>query len=263
MTAAGTTRDIARAVRPGPVFLGVVAATVLGGVMLWNSGGDRTAFAITGALLMVIGGWVVSLCLHEFAHAVTAFKFGDHGAELRGYLTLNPLKYAHPGLSLVLPLLFILLGGIGFPGGAVYVNQSGFTKAQRSIVSAAGPATNVVLGVALLVWIGSKDLFTLVPELNFWAALSMLAILQITAAILNLLPIPGLDGYGIIEPYLSHQTRRSVEPIGQYGFLIIVGLLLIPQLNRAFFDLIYSIFELGGADRALASWGWQLFVFWR
>ncbi|MBA4025880.1 MAG: hypothetical protein C0482_26335 [Gordonia sp.] len=260
---AGTTRAVARAVRPGPVFLGVVAATVVGGVILWNSGGQRSAVAIIGALLLVIGGWVVSLCLHEFAHAVTAFKFGDHGAELRGYLTLNPLKYAHPGLSIALPLLFILLGGIGFPGGAVYVNQAGFTKVQRSIVSAAGPLTNIVLAVILLGVIGSQDLYAIFPELNFWSALSMLAILQITAALLNLLPIPGLDGYGIIEPYLSHETRSKVAPVGQYGFLIIFGLLLIPPLNRAFFDFIYSLFELGGADRALASWGWQLFVFWR
>lgn len=259
----GTIGVLARAVRPGPVFLAVVAATVLGGVILWNAGGERTPTAIFGALLMVMGGWVISLCLHEFAHAVTGFRFGDHGAELRGYLTLNPLKYAHPGLSLVLPLLFIVLGGIGFPGGAVYINQAGFTKAQRSVVSAAGPLTNIVLGGVLLVLIGRQDLYAVLPELNFWSALSMLAVLQITAALLNLLPIPGLDGYGIIEPYLSDQTRRSVEPIAPYGFLLIFVLLFIPTLNNLFFDIVYGIFELGGADRALASWGWQLFVFWR
>ena len=56
---------------------------------------------------LVIFGWLVSLCLHEFGHAYTAWRFGDHDVEVRGYLTLNPLKYAHPGLSLVLPLLFI------------------------------------------------------------------------------------------------------------------------------------------------------------
>ena len=71
--------------------------------------------------IFVIAGWLVSLCLHEFAHAFTAWRFGDHDVAVRGYLTLNPLKYSNPLLSLGLPLLFIALGGIGLPGGAVYV----------------------------------------------------------------------------------------------------------------------------------------------
>ena len=69
----------------------------------------------------MVFGWLVSLCLHEFGHAYTAWKYGDRDVEVRGYLTLNPLKYTNPLLSLGLPVLFIALGGIGLPGGAVYV----------------------------------------------------------------------------------------------------------------------------------------------
>lgn len=54
---------------------------------------------------------MVSLCLHEFGHAYTAWRFGDTDVEVRGYLTLDPLKYSNPVLSLGLPLLFIALGG--------------------------------------------------------------------------------------------------------------------------------------------------------
>ena len=57
---------------------------------------------------------------------------------MRGYLTLNPLKYTHPVLSLADPILFIALGGIGLPGGAVYVRTSFMTKRQKTIVSLAG-----------------------------------------------------------------------------------------------------------------------------
>ena len=57
--------------------------------------------------IFVIAGWIVSLCLHEFGHAFTAWRFGDHDVAVRGYLTLNPLKYSNPLLSLVLPVLFI------------------------------------------------------------------------------------------------------------------------------------------------------------
>ncbi|SIR65534.1 site-2 protease family protein [Williamsia sterculiae] len=258
-----TTAEIARAVRPGPVFGGVVVATVAGGLLLAHSAPGRNPTSVIGALLLVLGGWVVSLCLHEFSHAVTAFAFGDKNAELRGYLTLNPLRYAHPGLSLVLPLLFILLGGIGFPGGAVYVEQSGFTRAQRSMVSAAGPVSNIVFAVVLLAIVRVYGPESALQSLNLWAALAMLALLQIMAAVLNLIPIPGFDGYGIIEPYLSPQTRRSIAPIAPYGFLLILLILLVPQLNRLFFDVVYWLLELSDVPSWLASYGWGLVVFWR
>lgn len=101
--------------------------------------------------LFVISGWLVSLCLHEFGHAYTARRFGDHDVEARGYLTLNPLKYSNPMLSLGLPLLFIALGGIGLPGGAVYLRTGFMTPRQRTIVNLAGPFANLVLGVLLLI----------------------------------------------------------------------------------------------------------------
>ncbi|ROZ88772.1 site-2 protease family protein [Gordonia sp. OPL2] len=274
-----STREILRAIRPGPLFLGLVVVAVVGGWIVAGSEPGRNLESVGGTLLIVLAGWVISLCLHEFAHAVTAFRFGDRNAELRGYLTLNPLRYTHPGLSIGLPLLIILLGGIGFPGGAVYVNQHGFTRAQRTIVSLAGPFTNAVLAAILLAvvrfaspesfgaqgsgsWGGGGVLY--VSEgFNLWAALSMLAFLQITAAVLNLLPVPGFDGYGAIEPYLSDKTRFSMEKVAPYGFLIVFALLFIPFLNRAFFDLVYWLFGLSGVPSALASYGWDLFVFWR
>ena len=81
----------------------------------------RRPLAYVGVFIFVIAGWMVSLCLHEFGHAFTAWRFGDHDVAVRGYLTLNPFKYSNPMLSMVLPLLFIALGGIGLPGGAVWV----------------------------------------------------------------------------------------------------------------------------------------------
>ena len=92
---------------------------------------------------------------------------------------------------------------------------------------------------------------------------AMLAFLQITAAVLNLLPVPGFDGYGAIEPYLSERARASMEKIAPYGFLIVFALLFIPFLNRAFFDVVYWLFGLSGVPSVLASYGWSLFVFWR
>src|SRR6478672_5880674 len=149
--------------------------------------------AYVGVFTFVIAGFLVSLCLHEFAHAYTAWRFGDRDVEARGYLTLNPLKFSHPLLSLGLPVLFIALGGIGLPGGAVYVRTSWMTPRQRTTVRLAGPFANVVLATLLLVL---TRLLWDVDHLVFWSGVAFLAFLQVTAVILNMLPIPGLDGYG-------------------------------------------------------------------
>ena len=142
-------RPLHQSVRPSPGFLAVVVITAAGGVIAWLAGGEIAWVSYVGVFILVIAGWLVSLCLHEFGHAYTAWRFGDpaskNDVEVRGYLTLNPLKYSHPMLSLGLPLLFIALGGIGFPGGAVYVRTSWMTARQKTLVRLAGPAANLAL----------------------------------------------------------------------------------------------------------------------
>ena len=143
-------RPLRQSVRPSPVFLAIVAITAVGGVVAWLAGEPRSPLSYVGVFVFVVFGWLVSLCLHEFGHAYTAWRYGDHDVEIRGYLTLNPLKYSNPLLSLGIPVLFIALGGIGLPGGAVYVRTWSMTKRQRTTVSLAGPFANVVLAVVLL-----------------------------------------------------------------------------------------------------------------
>src|SRR6266511_4202103 len=112
----GLPRD---AFRPSVIFLSLAALFVFSGWMLWSGFGNERV----DAFLFVVSGWLVSLCLHEYAHALLAYRAGDVGVAERGYLTLNPLKYSHPVLSIVLPLLALVLGGIGLPGGAVWVDR--------------------------------------------------------------------------------------------------------------------------------------------
>ncbi|MGN2635451.1 site-2 protease family protein [Nocardia takedensis] len=248
------------AVRPSPVFLLVVAIAVAGGVLAWISELDSTRAQI-GVFLLVVAGWVVSLCLHEFAHAYTAWRAGDREVELRGYLTLNPLKYSHPLLSIVLPIVFIALGGIGLPGGAVYVNPHNVDARTQRIISGAGPAVNLVCAVVLLVIVRVFGSASSHPA--FWFGLSFLAFLQVTAALLNSLPIPGLDGYGVLEPSLSYQTRRSLDQFKPFGMLILFALLFTPAINNVFFDAVYALFELSGVPRVWSGYGDYLTRFWR
>ncbi|MUM15415.1 site-2 protease family protein [Mycobacterium sp. CBMA271] len=247
-----------QSVRPSPVFLGLVALTIAGAVVAWLGGNSTEPLARGGVFVSVLAGWVVSLCLHEFGHAYTAWRFGDTGA--RGYLTLNPLKYTDPVLSLALPLVFIALGGIGLPGGAVYVHTAGMSNRQRTLVSLAGPTANAVLAVLIL---GATTLFANWAEhAVFWAAMAFLGFLQVTAVVLNLLPVPGLDGYGALEPHLSPRTQHSLANFKTFGFLILFVLLMSPPINRAFFGAVYWIVESLGVDPGFAELGGALFRFW-
>jgi Zn-dependent protease len=252
-------RSIHQSVRPSPIFLAIVAVTAVGGVLAWLAAETRGPLAHVGVFIFVIAGWVVSLSLHEFGHAFTAWRFGDRDVEIRGYLTLNPLKYSNPMLSLALPLVFIALGGIGLPGGAVYVRTSFMTKRQRTLVSLAGPFANLVLAVVLLAVTAA---FWDAAHLAFWGGMAFLGFLQVTAVILNLLPIPGLDGYNALEPHLSYDTQRALNGFKQWGFFILLILLIAPPLNQWFFSLVYWFVELSGVPAGLSGFGGQLTRFW-
>ncbi|MEE4544225.1 site-2 protease family protein [Streptomyces sp. V4-01] len=245
--------------RISPVFLGIAAIMAVSGWAVWTRFAADSRFAI---FLFVVSGWLVSLCLHEYAHARTALHSGDITIGSKGYLTLNPLKYTNALLSVVLPVVFVIAGGIGLPGGAVYVERGRIQgRLRHSMISAAGPLTNVLFALLLMVpfMTGAADSW----PTDFLAALAFLAMLQVTAAILNLLPVPGLDGYGIWEPWLSPGVKRQVEPFAQFGLLFVFGVLWIPSVNVKFFDAIYRVMGWFSVPGSYADYGYQLFRFWK
>ena len=257
---------------PSPVFLGIVALTVVSGWMTWTRFGNVRV----DVFLMVICGWLVSLCLHEYAHAIVAFFAGDRGVADRGYLRLNPLKYTHPVLSIVLPIVAVVLGGIGLPGGAVWVDHAHIgSKAKQSLISAAGPATNVLFALILAVpfvaglgpqlqenEFGQLSLVGGTGHLEFWAALALLAFLQVTASVLNFLPVPGLDGGNIIHPWLSPAYQRAYNLFAPYGFILLFALLWQSRINGWFFTAVDWLSDLIGIPSALSAVGFELMRFW-
>jgi Zn-dependent protease len=244
------------AFRPSPVFLALVALFVTSGVLAWQRYGN-VRFDV---FLFVVSGWLVSLCLHEYAHAVVAYRAGDRDIAHRGYLTLNPFKYTHPLLSIVLPVIVVLLGGIGLPGGAVWVDQRAIPGRLRdSLVSLAGPATNVLFTLVLVaaLRLGSGG------SAEFWAGVGLLAFLQLTASVLNLLPVPGLDGGNMIQPWLSPQYRRMYDLFAPYGFILLFALLWSPRIGGWFFDAVFAVADVLGLPPAFYSVGFELIRFWR
>jgi Zn-dependent protease len=258
---------------PSPVFIGVLALVVVSGYLTWN----RVGNVRVDVFLMVISIWVLSLCLHEYAHAVVAYFSGDLGVAERGYLRLNPLKYTHPLLSVGLPVIAVILGGIGLPGGAVWVDHQHIPgRLRHTLISAAGPATNVlfalllaapfVLGVAGVPQFGEDGAgqATLIGggHLEFWAALALSAFLQVTASVLNFLPVPGLDGGNLVQPWLSPQWQRGYNLVAPFGFILLFALLWQPRINGWFFSAVYWVAEGIGVPKILSQVGFELMRFW-
>jgi Zn-dependent protease len=256
MTSASTHPDHHRI---SPVFLALAAIMAVSGWAVWSGLAEVTGVAV---FFFVVSGWIVSLCLHEYAHARTALRGGDTSVAAKGYLTLNPLKYTHAMLSIVLPVIFVVLGGIGLPGGAVYIERGRIRgRWKHSLISAAGPATNALFAAVLTApfWL---DAMADVP-FAFRYALAFLAMLQATAAILNLLPVPGLDGYGVLEPWLSPAARRQAEPFAPFGLLVVFGFLWIPAVNGVFWDAIGHVMRVLNVTDLDVSYGYDYFRFWQ
>ncbi|MDH4148766.1 MAG: site-2 protease family protein, partial [Acidimicrobiia bacterium] len=182
----------------------------------------------------------------------------------KGYLTLDPRRYTEPVLSIVMPLVFLMLGGIGLPGGAVWINRGAIrSPIMQSLMSLAGPAASVGVGIVLGVpFILFPD--TVLEHGAFASALAFLVALQFTSAALNLLPVPGLDGYGVIEPHLPADVRASLDRLRPVAFIMLFVLLWnVPQAWRVIWGPATRAMEAMQVPNGLAGLGLELFRFWR
>jgi Zn-dependent protease len=209
---------------------------------------------------IVLFGWIFSLCLHEFSHALVAYRGGDYTVREKGYLTFNPLKYTHPLFSLILPVLFLVMGGIGLPGGAVYIER--WRIRDRFVLSAmslAGPASNllfaVVLGLILRFW----------PSIDqrFLPGLSFLLVLQVSAVLFNLIPLPPFDGYNILEPFLHPVVREQFDRFrGVTIWIILLAFWYIPFISDTFWEGVYNFSTILGVNWSWVVAGLERFRFW-
>jgi Zn-dependent protease len=203
--------------------------------------------------VVIFLGWIFSLCLHEFSHAIVAYYGGDYTVKDKGYLTFNPLRYTHPFLSIILPLLILFMGGIGLPGGAVYIETWRIrSRYWLSAMALAGPAANGLVAIVLAI------LLQVLPESTsyIWPGLSFLLVLQIWAILFNLLPIPGLDGYAAIEPFLNPAIQMQMNRVRGYAIWILILVFWYVPFVGGFFFLIVQVISVAlGVDLALAAQG--------
>ncbi len=242
-----------------PVFIGIAGATAVSGAALWMNVLPRFVTPLT--LIFVVGGWVVSLCIHEFGHAVVAYLGGDRSVAGAGYLTLNPLRYANISVSLILPIVFLLLGGIALPGGAVYINHSALrTRAWSSAVSLAGPVGTLLCGLAIgaVFTVGMRQSWLNPENVNFFAALALLGFFMCLALVLNLLPAPGLDGFGIIRPWLPASMQYAAVRYGMLSIYAVFALLwFVAPVRSAFFQVVIRLTTAFNIDQSLIYFGFM------
>jgi Zn-dependent protease len=228
---------------------------------------ERPEVAQAGLILFVLDGWILSLCAHEFGHALTADLGGDRSVRGNGYLSFNPLKYTHPLLSIIMPIIFMMMGGIGLPGGAVYIQTARLRSPKwQSTVSFAGPAASalmaVIFSLPFVLRLFSLDRYLANPMV--WEACSVVVYLNCAAVVLNLLPIPPLDGFGILAPFLNADLRRLFYTFSTFGFFLIFMLFAVnPAIRTTFQNIVDSMLQTLNVTPALVDQGFQMFMFWR
>lgn len=187
------------------------------------------------SLLLIL----ISLTVHEFAHALTALFFGDNTAKKQGRMTLNPLKHIDPFGTVILPL--ILASSSAITGGLVPV--FGYAKPVpvnfcnlkprrlgMILVALAGPLSNVLLAFASVFL-----LFQFQPH-GIWKEIGRLFFsLNLLLAIFNLVPIPPLDGARIVSGFLPEALAMKYNRMEFLGFILILIL-----LQTHFFNHLYQ-----------------------
>lgn len=194
-----------------------------------------------------------AITIHEAAHGWTAYKMGDPTAHAMGRITLNPLAHIDPIGTILFPLILVIMGAPPFGWAKpVPVNPFNLRNPRRDnlFISAAGPLSN--LGVAFVALIGLHLLKTLDPSIlsgrsgmfNFSQGLFLIfyytILINVILAFFNLIPIPPLDGSGVLMGLISEEAAQKFEQIRPYGFLILMLLIFTGIIGR----ILYAIQSL-------------------
>jgi Zn-dependent protease len=171
---------------------------------------------------------LVSFPIHEFSHALAAYRLGDSTARYLGRLTLNPIAHFDPMGGLLLAVSIMIGSGFGW-AKPTPVNPRNLQGGRwgEAIVSAAGPISNLVIAIAaaipLRVLLGSDINAQFVVNV-----LGLFVYINLLLMVFNLIPIPPLDGSGVLFAFLPPQTAWQLRPIlAQYGIFFII-LLIFP-----------------------------------
>jgi Zn-dependent protease len=173
-----------------------------------------TRYYMDPMTIAIIFALIISVVIHEMAHAYAANWLGDPTARLEGRLSPNPLVHLDPFMSVILPALLVLTGSPILFGAAkpVPYNPYNFTNQKwgEAIVAAAGPASNIALAIIFAVVARVAEVTTLFPA-PFYELAVKIVMLNLFLAIFNMVPIPPLDGSKILPRFLPWSIRMAYE----------------------------------------------------
>jgi len=184
--------------------------------------------------LLILPAIIIAITLHEFAHAYTAYKLGDQTPKVQGRVTLNPLAHLDP-----VGLIVLIFVGFGW-GRPVQVNPYAFTKNRRAanlLVDVAGVTTNFIIAffcTALLFVIQDQILFTIVLNIVY---------INFILMVFNLLPVPPLDGFGIITEIFDLRRFEWYRPLYNNGFFILLILIIFGLLSYILMPAMTALFS--------------------
>lgn len=175
-------------------------------------------------LLGLVVALVVGITFHEFSHAFVADALGDHRPRALGRVSLNPAAHIDP-----MGAIFFVLAGFGW-GKPVPVNVYALRPGRigMAMVAAAGPIANLVVAALVATLFRGLALADLLSVGDFaWLLLISLVFYNVALGFFNLLPIPPLDGYNLVLPFLPPRLAFTVQRNAQYGFLLLLVLVLM------------------------------------
>jgi Zn-dependent protease len=207
-----------------------------------GGGGDLETFLYLAPIILV------SLVLHELAHALVATWFGDPTPREDGRLTLNPIHHLDPAGTLMLVLTYFAAGFMFGWARPVMVNTYGMRhpRQKMAVIAVAGPLVNFALAVlfyAVLVHGGLE------PFSRAWTVVLLAYSLNLSLMIFNLLPIPPLDGSRVVAAAMNEQTYAHWRRLDEYGILILFGVIFL--FRRPWNEFMGSLLR-HGAD--LINW---------
>lgn len=224
-----------------------------------------------GDLILYFVAFIFSLSVHESAHAVTSYWFGDDTAQLQGRISLNPMVHIDPIGTLAIPLLGFLTIASGLPpliGWAKPVDVNPLRWRNKDLanitVSAAGPISNLILAVICFIPLkvmllqgtvaqsfmqgGRFNLVMPMTEQADWLIpictfLSVMLLLNVSLAVFNLIPIPPLDGSHVLETLMPESFRPLYDQIKPYSFFILIGLMWLGVFSYIFTPVMVGVIK--------------------